>query len=81
MSRVPAKLNAPSTEQVSKPKLNAMQEMILMTYDTSFTTRSWPMDAVAGKSGVLSFLDKEDLLSLIAFKQELTVGIVQVFLM
>ena len=58
-----------------------MQEVILMAYDTSFTTKSWPMDEVAGKLAVPAFIDREDLMSLVAPKQELIVGIVQIFLM
>ena len=41
-----------SNQQVSQLKLNTIQQVILMAYDTSFTTRSWPTNSVVGKSGV-----------------------------
>ena len=30
---------APSTQEVAQPQLNAMQQVIMMAYDTSFETR------------------------------------------
>lgn len=79
--RDPAPFVAPSTQHVSQPQLNVMQQVILMAYDPSFQQRLYPTGSVFGKSKVQVFLDREDLLSLIAPRQHLTVSIVQLFCM
>ena len=80
-SPIRASTPAPFPHEVSQPPLNVMQQVILMVYDTSFLTRSWPMDSVVGKSGAMCYLDREDLMSLVALRQDLTITIVQLFLM
>ena len=57
---------APSTQEVAQPQLNAMQQVILMAYSSSFGTRTLPTNSAVGKSGVTCFLEKDDLMSLIA---------------
>ena len=72
---------APSTQEVAQPQLNAMQQVILMAYGPTFGTRTLPTNSAVGKSGVPCFLEKDDLMSLIAPQQQLTVAIVQIFLL
>jgi len=72
---------APFTHEVSQPPLNIMQQVILMAYDTSFKSRDWLMDSAVGKSGAPCFLERDDLMSLVAPRQNLTIAIVQLFLM
>ena len=72
---------APSTQEVAQPQLNAMQQVILMACGPTFGTRTLPMNSAIGKSRVSCFLEKDDLMSLIAPQQHLMVAIVQIFLL
>ena len=78
---IPRPQPQPQPQPQSQPQLSAMQKVILMAYDGSFKSRTWPMDPkIVGKTGVPVNIKKEDLTQLVTHNQ-LTVACIQVFMM
>ena len=66
----------------SQHQLNALQQVILMSYDKSFESKIFRMDSrVVGKPGIRVCIDRNDLIALVAPNQQVTSGNIQVFMM
>lgn len=70
-----------STLMTDRVQLTPIQRVLLMAHDKSFQRVTIPMDAdVVGKE-MRVYVEREDLLSIVVRREELTNVVVQVFLM